>query len=146
MRASAAGSGTGTIVNDDDSIPPILTKKTPKANATGIPVAANPTVTFSEPADGVSNATFTLTNGSGSPVPAAVTYDATTRVATLNPTANLAADTRYTATLNGGELAIRDAAGNVLAPTTWTFLTGPKPGITAESPASGATGVSLTPM
>jgi hypothetical protein len=73
-----------------------------------------------------------------------VTYDAITRAATLNPTDSLAADTRYTATLTGGPSAIRDIAGNALATTTWTFLTGPKPRVTTKTPASGATGVSLT--
>ena len=52
-----------------------------------------------------------------------MSYDAGTRVATLNPTARLAANTRYTVSLFGGASAIRDAAGNPLAFTTWTFVT-----------------------
>jgi len=55
---------------------------------------------------------------------AAVTYNATTRVLTLNPNATLAANTKYTVTLTGGPAAIRDAAGNPLATTTWSFTTG----------------------
>jgi methionine-rich copper-binding protein CopC len=60
---------------------------------------------------------------------------------TINPTANLAADTRYTVRLTGG---IRDAALNALVPTSWTFLTGAVPVITARAPANNATGASLT--
>jgi hypothetical protein len=41
-------------------------------------------------------------------------------------------------TLSSG---IRDAAGNTLAPTTWSFVTGPRPTVTGRTPASGATGV-----
>jgi hypothetical protein len=62
-------------------------------------------------------------------------------VATLNPTANLTADTKYTATLTN---AIEDVAGNPLANTTWTFTTGPAPTVSARTPASGATAVSRT--
>ena len=51
------------------------------------------------------------TLATGTLVPSAVTYNAVTRVMTINPTANLAADTRYTVRLTGG---IRDAALNAL--------------------------------
>jgi hypothetical protein len=54
-----------------------------------------------------------------------VTYNATTRVATLNPNATLAANTRFTATLTGGAAAIRDAGGNPIPTTSWSFTTGP---------------------
>ncbi|HET6240654.1 MAG TPA: Ig-like domain-containing protein, partial [Arthrobacter sp.] len=96
----------------------------------------------------VSGTTFTLrtapATGTGTAVAGAVTYNATTRVATLNPAANLAADTRYTATLTGGAAAIRDAAGNTLATSTWSFTTGPAPTVTARSAAANATAVSRT--
>ncbi len=48
----------------------------------------DPTVTFNEPVTGVSNTTFTLKQGT-SAVAAAVTYNPTTRTATLTPTAAL---------------------------------------------------------
>jgi hypothetical protein len=63
-----------------------------------------------------------------------VSYNPLTRVATLNPNATLPADRPYTATLSG----VRDAAGNTMATTTWTFTTGPNPTITTNTPASGA--------
>jgi hypothetical protein len=95
----------------------------PAAGATGTPVTANVTGTFPEAmnASTVSPATFTLTAGTTT-VPAAGTYNSTNRVATLNPTADLAAGTTYTATIKGGTNGVKDAAGNALASDkTWTF-------------------------
>jgi hypothetical protein len=70
-----------------------------------------------------------------------VTYNATTRVVTINPSANLAVDTLYTVRLIGGATAIRDTAGNTLVATTWTFRTGPAPSVTGRTPASAAVNV-----
>jgi hypothetical protein len=52
-----------------------------------------------------------------------VTYNATTRVVTLDPSVTLAANMRYTATLTGGATAIRDIAGNPLTTISWSFTT-----------------------
>ena len=46
-------------------------------------------------------------------------YDAATRTATFTPTAALATSTAYTATVSGA----KDAAGNTMAPVTWSFTT-----------------------
>jgi Bacterial Ig-like domain len=54
----------------------------------------------------------------------AVAYNATTRVATLNPTVVLLANTTYTVRLIGGASEIRDLAGNPLTDVTWSFTTG----------------------
>jgi hypothetical protein len=120
---------------------PTVSTRTPAVNGTSVAVAANVTARFSEPVQGVGTTTFALRDPGGATVPAAVSYNATTRTATLNPSANLAADTRYTATLTGGTTAIRDRAGNPVATSTWSFTTGPAPTVTARTPASGATGV-----
>jgi hypothetical protein len=88
---------------------------------------------------GISGSTFVLRGPGGTVVPAAVTYNATTRTATLDPSASLANDAKYTVTLTGGAAAIRDAAGTPLATTSWTFTTGPAPSITAMTPRPGAT-------
>jgi len=88
---------------------------------------------------GVSGTTFTLRTASGAAVTATlVSFNPTTRVATFDPNGSLASDTRYTATLTDG---VKDAAGNPLAATSWTFTTGPRPRVTANSPTGGATGV-----
>ncbi|WP_336711208.1 Ig-like domain-containing protein [Arthrobacter sp. USHLN218] len=120
---------------------PTVTARTPGSNGTAVASAGNLTATFSKAVAGVSGTTFTLKNAAGTAVPGVVSYNATTRVATLDPSASLPADTRYTATLTGGATAIRDTGGTPLASTSWSFTTGPAPTITTRTPASGATGV-----
>jgi hypothetical protein len=90
----------------------------------------------------------TLTpQGSTTPVAAAVSYDAASRTATLDPTANLTAGITYTATVKGGASGVKDLAGNPLASdVTWAYSTAPDttaPTVTAVSPAAGATKVSV---
>ena len=141
---------TFTTVAPVDTTPPTVTARTPAADATGAPVAGNVTATFSEPVQGIGGATFTLrAAGASSDVVAAVTYDGGTRVATLNPTADLVANTRYTATLTGGAAAVRDLANNSLTNLSWIFTTAAPadttaPTVTARTPSAGATGVSRT--
>ncbi|MBV1781375.1 Ig-like domain-containing protein [Paeniglutamicibacter sp. ABSL32-1] len=121
---------------------PAVTVRTPASGAKSVAVAGNVSTTFSEAVAGVGATTFTLKNTTtGAAIPSAVTYNATTRVATLNPTANLAADTRYTAVLTGGSTAIRDGQGTPLATHSWTFTTGPTPAVSARVPAVNATAI-----
>ena len=101
--------------------------------ANGAPAAAattNVTATFNEPLDAstVTSSTFTL-QGPGGAVPAAVTWDAGTLKATLDPSSSLAFNASYTATLKSGAAGIKDVAGNQLASDyTWSFTTaGPPP-------------------
>jgi len=57
-------------------------------------------------------------------VAAAVSYDATAKQVTLDPSADLAAGVTYTATVVGGSAGVKDLAGNALAQSkTWTFTT-----------------------
>jgi hypothetical protein len=125
---------------------PTVTARTPAANATAVTVPVSPTATFSEAVNGVTTAgNVTLrvgTAATGALVASVVSYDATTRVVTINPNVSLLADTRYTVRLGG----ITDLAGNPLAAasTSWTFLTGPAPTVIAQTPAPGATGVVRT--
>ena len=145
---------TAAPVAPADTTAPTVTAQAPAANATGVAVGSNVTATFSENVQGVSGSTFTLKPGTATStaanVSAAVTYNATTRVATLDPTANLALNTSYTATLTGGASAVRDAAGNPLVTVSWTFTTAAAPPdtsaptVTARSPGSNATGSSRT--
>jgi len=119
-------------------VAPTVTNRSPLANANNVVVGSNVTATFSEAVTGVTGATVQLRSPSGAVIPAAVTYNGTTRVATLNPTANLAAGTRYTASLTSG---IRDTGGNALAATSWSFTTDVLPTITGRTPAVNATNV-----
>ena len=156
VRATDAAGNVSTpagrtwTIGEVDAIAPSVTSRTPAGGATGVAVTSNVTATFSEPVSGVSGTTFTLRSTAGTAVPAAVTYNATTRIATLDPTASLAAGTSYTATLTGGASAIRDSAGNALGTTSWTFTTAAAvppnaaPTVTTRAPAANATGVSQT--
>jgi hypothetical protein len=130
-----------------DVTAPTVTVRTPANAAVLQSQATNVTATFSEP---VQAATVTAagsvtlrvgTLATGALVPAVVTYNAATRVVTLNPNANLAAGTRYTVRLTN---AIKDVAGNTLAPVSWTFSAGPAPVILAHDPAVNATNVLRT--
>ncbi len=118
-----------------DTAAPTVTATSPAAGATGVAVGTDVTGSFSEAmnASTITPATFTLTTGTTT-VPAAVTYNGTDKVATLNPGTDLAAGTTYTATIKGGAGGVKDAAGNALASDkTWTFTT-----------ASAGTGTSQT--
>jgi subtilisin family serine protease len=140
---TAAGAGTPNRLLYSgaaavSTVAPTVTGRTPGANSTAVPVGSNVTATFSTAIQGLSSGTFVLRNSAGAVVTAAVSYNATTRTATLDPASNLAADTSFTATLVGGTTAIRDAAGTPLATTSWTFLTGPAPTVAGFTPGSNA--------
>jgi subtilisin family serine protease len=120
-------------------VAPTVTSVGPASSATAVPLSSNISAVFSKDVQGVSGSSFILKSSAGVAVPATVSYNAATRTATLNPSADLAADRQYTATLLGGAAAIRDAAGTPLASSTWTFTTGPAPVITAWTPSPGAT-------
>ncbi|MHA7291060.1 S8 family serine peptidase [Arthrobacter sp. MDT3-24] len=117
---------------------PTVTAKSPAPQSTAVPVAGNVTATFSKAVQGVGAGTFVLRNAAGTAIPATVSYNATTKTATLDPSANLAADVTFTATLVGGATAIRDTAGTPLASTSWTFTTGPAPTVTGFTPGSNS--------
>ena len=122
-----------------DTTPPTVTGETPAPGATGVATGTNVTATFSEAVSGVSGSTFTLEGPGTTAVPASVTYSAGTLTATLDPTADLAASTTYTARLTSG---ITDLAGNPLAPLSWTFTTAAAPppgsGIAFRAASSGS--------
>ena len=71
-----------------DTTPPTVTGFTPASGATNVGITTTVTATFSESVDAstVNSSTFTLRNAAG-PVPANVGYNASTRVATLTPSA-----------------------------------------------------------
>ena len=118
-------------------MPPTVAVKSPVSLATRVAQTANVTATYSEAVQGVSPTTMRLKNAAGPTVSAAVSYDAATRIATLNPSASLAPDTKYVVSLTGGATAIRDGAGNPLVSTGWSFTTGPAPTITTPTPSRG---------
>ncbi|WP_251036596.1 Ig-like domain-containing protein [Arthrobacter sp. ISL-28] len=128
-------------VAPSDTTAPTVTRTSPVAGATGVAVTANVTGSFSEAMDAstLTSSTFTLKAGTTT-VAAAVTYNSTDRVATLNPGADLAAGTTYTATIRGGSSGVKDVAGNALASDrTWTFTTAAVGGGTSETVTLTAT-------
>jgi hypothetical protein len=102
-----------------------VTANTPSSGATGVSRTTTVTATFSRAMDAstINGTTFTLTGPSGA-VPATVSYDSATRVATLTLSAPpLTGSTSYTARLDG---SIRASDSLTLAgPVTWSFTTEP---------------------
>ncbi|TFD07678.1 peroxidase family protein [Cryobacterium sp. TMT1-66-1] len=136
VGTGAASARSVAVTPRTEFVLPTVTARTPASGARSVSQTGNLTATFSEPVNGVNGTTFVLRRGT-TVIAAVVSYNATTRVATLNPSVTLLTDRIYTATLSG----IRDAAGNTMATSTWSFTTGPAPTITARTPAAGATGV-----
>ncbi len=113
---------TWFFTTEADDIPPLVVNTSPSYGDINVPVNTLVAATFNEEMDAssINTSTFTLSGGaSGS-----VTYDTASRTAIFQPSANLAADTIYTATLTTG---IKDAAGNALEEDySWSFITGSK--------------------
>jgi hypothetical protein len=130
--------------------PPTVTAFNPAGGATGVALSSSLTATFSQAmgATSLNGATITLTpQGGSTPVAAIVSYDATSKAATLKPTLALAANTQYTATVKGGTAGVKDAQGTAMTAdqvSTFTTNDGTPPTITSWSPANLATGVLVT--
>jgi len=100
-----------------DTTPPTVTARTPAAGATGVATSTAVTATFSEP---VQPATIVMSvTGPAGAVAGSTAYDAATQRGTFTPSAALATSTQYTASVSGAQ----DAAGNQMAPTSWSFTT-----------------------
>ncbi|WP_161498978.1 peroxidase family protein [Cryobacterium aureum] len=136
VGTGAASARSVVVTPRTEFVLPTVIARTPATGARSVSQTGNLTATFSEPVTRVSGTTFVLRLGT-TVVPASVSYNATTRVATLNPNASLLADRSYTATLSG----IRDVAGNTMVASSWTFTTGPAPTILTRTPAPGAIAV-----
>ena len=141
------------VLTTADTTPPTISARTPAAGATGVATTSTVTVTFSEPMDAstINTSTIELRNPSGVLVPATVSYNAGTGVATLTPSAALSGLSTYAATVRGGgtDPRVKDSAGNALvANSSWSFTTAAAdttpPTVTARTPAAGATGVTTT--
>jgi hypothetical protein len=156
--ADPSGKAVSSPATCTGSTTPTVTARTPAANATGIASTDNVAATFSEAVQGVSATTFTLKPSApvtAAAVAATFRYDSASRTATLDPSADLAANTQYTATLTGGATGIKSATGTPLATATWNFTTAPgsaapappadtaAPTVTARNPAPNAIGFAV---
>lgn len=125
---------------------PTVSSVTPATGATGIAISSTVTATFSEAMNSstITGSTFTLTPQGGSAIAATVSYAA--NVATLTPSAQLANNTTYTATITTG---VTSSGGVAIASNyTWTFTTAPAivtpPSVTAATPTNNSTGVAIS--
>jgi ketosteroid isomerase-like protein len=120
---------------------PTITVTNPASAAPNVFIDTTVSATFSTAMDPttISNATFTLAVAGvgGAPVSGTVTYDSASQIATFVPSANLTANTQYTATVSN---MVKDLSGNALAsgpastpPDPWSFTTGATTG--AAGPA-----------
>ncbi len=131
-----------------DTTPPTVLSVSPTNLATNVPVGTAVQITFSEPMleSTINGANILLTNtATATTVPATVTYNAATNVATLTPTAPLAGSTTYSVTVTTG---VKDISGNSLVSTftsvfTTVLVDVTPPTVTSVSPPNGATGVAI---
>lgn len=136
-----------------DATAPTVTVTNPASAAVNVPLNQKVLATFSEamdPATISAAGTVTVVTTIGAvPVAGTVTYNPPSRSVVFAPTANLAANTQYTATIS---VAAKDLAGNALiagpVANPWNFTTGASanavaPTITTSNPANAATGVPI---
>ncbi len=127
-----------------DIVYPTVSSAAPNSGATGVPVNTSISATFSEAmnASTITGATFTLTGVAG-----AVAYNSGTNTATFTPSANLAYNTTYTATVTTG---VKDISGNNMASNyIWSFTTAAAPqynlNVTKTGTGTGTVNSSETP-
>jgi hypothetical protein len=109
-----------------DTTPPTTRSVAPADGQTEVAVEANVEATFSEGIDPstLTSTTFTLSKPYGTPVAATLSYDPTTKKATLDPGAPLDSKATYTAIVKGGPDGVKDSSGNPLASDeVWSFTT-----------------------
>ncbi|MGH2840213.1 MAG: DUF4082 domain-containing protein, partial [Solirubrobacteraceae bacterium] len=123
---------------------PHVIGQVPASGSSGADPAGTVRATFDVDMDAstINTSTFTLTTAGGSAVAASVSYNQSTRTATLTPTANLAGNATYTARVSTG--ARSDEGVALAAAVTWNFTTSsnPPPTVTSTTPSDGAMQVS----
>jgi subtilisin family serine protease len=132
VSATTGKTVTGKMVDASAVLGPAVTAISPRDGATGTSRYTNATATFSEAMDEASleatdpttgkSTSFTLVrSGTTTPVSATVTYDATTKRATLNPSGRLRSRTTYIATIT---TTAKNSAGEPIAYSkSWKFRT-----------------------
>jgi zinc D-Ala-D-Ala carboxypeptidase len=116
LRSAEASASSTPTPTPDHEAPAIVAQDPPPGGV--IATTGSLRVTFSEPVSGVDAARFQLRDAAEGIVAATVTLDPQRRIATLAPNVGLTVAATYTATLAG---AVRDGAGNPLAPVSWSL-------------------------
>ena len=124
-----------------DTTSPTVTAFTPAGGSSNVTTGATPIITFSEALNSatVNSSTIFLRGANNVVVSASVSYDASTKTATLIPTTALANSTTYTIVVKGGSSGVRDLAGNALLSDATSSFT------TIAAPPSGLWTASTTP-
>ena len=147
---AGCGGGLDPILGSPSiGVAPTVSATSPVAASpavTGVAVNSVVTATFSKPMApaSITTTSFTLACPAGTPVAAAVTYDSTTRVATLTPAVALPPSTLCVATVT---TAAQDTTGIALASNfVWSFVTAAlgdttRPTVVLTVPAAGALNV-----
>jgi Ice-binding-like/Bacterial Ig-like domain len=120
---------------------PSVINTTPVNGATGVAVNGVVSASFSSPMDPatINTTTFTLVGPGGVAVAGTVSYAGTS--AAFTPTAVLAINSVYVATITTGA---QDPTGHALAANfAWTFTTGTIPAVVSTNPQNGAINVSI---
>jgi hypothetical protein len=115
---------TGSV---SDTTAPTVSSTNPADLQTNVVINKTVAATFDESMDVLTftPANFTLTGPGGANVAGTASYDVASRIAAYRPSADLAPNTTFTATIKGGANGVKDLAGNPLAADkVWTFTTG----------------------
>jgi hypothetical protein len=127
---------------------PYLTGVSPVSGDTSVPGGENVTVTFDEAMDGASftDSSFYLTaSGSTTHLAATLSWNSTTRTATLNPSDDFTARGAYTVTVKGGAGGVKAETGATLASdAVWNFGACTPISTMAELQAIGTDSTSLS--
>jgi len=130
------GSGGGVTANSPpqqkDTSKPYVNSTTPTHNSVTVDPNSAITVTFNEPIDPatITTNTFIVADVTGAAVTGSVTYEESSKTATLRH-GGLSPLTAYTATVTTG---VKDLAGNAMgASYAWQFTTGEAPDITPST-------------
>jgi len=139
-----------TVAAAGDEEAPTVDSQSPVNGATSTAITVSPTVTFSEAMDAstVNTNTVQLRALTGDAIiDANVTYNATSYVATIDPSASLTNGTSYYVWVSGA----KDVAGNTVTAYTTaaaqdfeTVAAGAAPTVTAQSPVNGASSQAIT--
>jgi Domain of unknown function (DUF4082)/Bacterial Ig-like domain/Bacterial Ig domain len=119
------------LTQPPDTVAPSVTATTPYAGSSSVSTSVFPSVTFSK-AVTPGSPSFVLKDPSGGIVTGGASLDATNSIDTFVPTAALAANTTYTATISGAT----DRSANLMTPYTFTFTTAKAPPAAGTCPCS----------